>query len=98
MLFIYIRHVLKRQQAKNQQAAQKQMEEMKYRFFTNISHELRTPLTLIIAPLEYLLKKEENPDTRKQLKTIDRNAHNLLSLVNQLLDFRRIEMKGETLA
>ena len=55
-------------------------------------------LTLIIAPLEYLLKKEENPDTRKQLKTIDRNAHNLLSLVNQLLDFRRIEMKGETLA
>lgn len=71
---------------------------MKYRFFTNISHELRTPLTLIIAPLEYLLKKEENPDTRKQLKTIDRNAHNLLSLVNQLLDFRRIEMKGETLA
>ena len=98
VLFIYIRHVLKRQQAKNQQAAQKQMEEMKYRFFTNISHELRTPLTLIIAPLEYLLKKEENPDTRKQLKTIDRNAHNLLSLVNQLLDFRRIEMKGETLA
>ena len=98
VLFIYIRHVLKRQQAKNQQAAQKQMEEMKYRFFTNISHELRTPLTLIIAPLEYLLKKEENPDTRKQLKTIDRNAHNLLSLVNQLLDFRRIKMKGETLA
>ena len=98
VLFIYIHHVLKRQQAKNQQAAQKQMEEMKYRFFTNISHELRTPLTLIIAPLEYLLKKEENPDTRKQLKTIDRNAHNLLSLVNQLLDFRRIEMKGETLA
>lgn len=98
VLFILIRHVLKRQQAQNQLAAQKQLEEMKYRFFTNISHELRTPLTLIIAPLESLLKKEENPDTRKQLKTIDRNAHNLLSLVNQLLDFRRIEMKGETLA
>ena len=93
-----IHFYLKRQKAKSHRQMKRQMEEMKYRFFTNISHELRTPLTLILAPIESLLKKEDKQERKKQMEIIARNARNLLSLVNQLLDFRRIEMKGETLS
>ena len=64
---------------------------MKIRFFTNVSHELRTPLTLIITPLEKLLKNVKSPDEEKQYNLIYRNARRLLNLVNQLLDFKRME-------
>ena len=62
------------------------------RFFTNISHELRTPLTLIASPLARL----SNYNTHdKQLSSLlhimNRNAQRLLRIVNQLMDFRRIE-------
>ena len=66
--------------------------ESKFRFFTNISHEFRTPLTLILAPVEELLKqKNENPAVRKNLSLVQKNATRLLWLVNQLMDFRKIE-------
>ena len=72
---------------------------MKFRFFTNISHELRTPLTLIIAPLEQMLKEESNDESRKmRLQLMYRNAHRLLVLVNQLLDFRKGEMSSHHLS
>ena len=70
---------------------------MKFRFFTNISHELRTPLTLIITPLDMVIRRLTDDAMKKQLNTIYKNAQNLLSLVNQLLDFRKLEMKGERL-
>jgi len=73
------------------------LDQMKFRFFTNISHELRTPLSLIITPLEALLKKTDNEIIKAQLIGIARNANNLLTMVNQLLDFRKIEMTGEKL-
>ena len=71
-----------------------EMDEMKLRFLTNISHEFRTPLTLILTPLHRLLEKEKEQDDRKLLKVIDRNAKQLLGLVNQLLDFRKLELHG----
>lgn len=74
-----------------------ELDQMKFRFFTNISHEFRTPLTLIITPLEAYLKKMQEGEDRKRLTGIYRNALNLLALVNQLLDFRKLEMKGEKL-
>lgn len=80
--------------------AQRQKEElnqMKFRFFTNISHELRTPLTLIITPLDILKRKITDESVSRQLNNIYRNAQELLNLVNQLLDFRKLEMKGERL-
>lgn len=83
-----------------QEEALKQKEEldqMKFRFFTNISHELRTPLTLIITPLDMMIRRISDEAVKKQLGTIYKNAQNLLSLVNQLLDFRKLEMKGEKL-
>lgn len=75
----------------------KELEEMKYRFFTNISHEFRTLLTLIITPMGSILKRTTDSETRHQLNDVSRNAGDLLQLVNQLLDFRKMEMNGERL-
>lgn len=70
---------------------QLEMDEMKLRFFTNISHEFRTPLTLILTPLDELLHKEKDKEKKNLLEVIDRNARSLLRLVNQLLDFRKLD-------
>lgn len=64
---------------------------MKIRFFTNVSHEFRTPLSLIMAPVDKILKQINEPDIQRQLQLVNRNARRLLNLVNQLLDFRRME-------
>jgi signal transduction histidine kinase/ligand-binding sensor domain-containing protein/AraC-like DNA-binding protein len=69
-----------------------EMDMMKIRFFTNMSHELRTPLSLILAPVEKLLKGPPLPDPRKQYELIRRNATRLFYLVNQLLDFKKMEV------
>ncbi|MGI4737650.1 MAG: hybrid sensor histidine kinase/response regulator transcription factor [Janthinobacterium lividum] len=68
--------------------------EAKLRFFTNFSHELRTPLTLILGPLEEMLTSGPPlpPTQRQDLGLIRRNAQRLLQLVNQLMDFRRIDV------
>jgi signal transduction histidine kinase/AraC-like DNA-binding protein len=68
--------------------------EAKLRFFTNFSHELRTPLTLILGPLEEMLTGGPPlvPSQRHDLSLIRRNAQRLLQLVNQLMDFRRIDV------
>lgn len=60
-------------------------------FFTNITHEFRTPITLIIGPIERALKLSTNPKVVEQLQLVERNSKYLLTLVNQLMDFRKIE-------
>ena len=67
----------------------KQVNQIKLNFFTHISHELRTPLTLIIGPLENTIKN--GVFNKFQLETMLRNSKRLLQLINQLLDFRKIE-------
>lgn len=74
-----------------------EMDEMKFRFFTNISHEFRTPLTLIISPVEKLLRESKTDDEKSLLSIIHRNANGLLELVNQLLDFRKLDVQKDTL-
>ncbi|WP_231426163.1 two-component regulator propeller domain-containing protein [Pedobacter sp. Leaf250] len=79
---------LERLKNKNEQDFYKQ----KIEFFTAMAHEIRTPLSLIIAPLERLLsKKEKDVEAMDQLQVMEENSDRLLTLVNQLLDFRRIE-------
>src|SRR5690606_5522369 len=66
--------------------------EAKFNFFTNISHEFRTPLTLILIPLEELLADSKLPQkTRSHLQLINKNVMRLLRMVNQLIDFRKID-------
>ena len=65
---------------------------LKFQFFTNISHEIRTPLTLIMGPLERFKNAEHLPAAMKgQVDIMYRNANALMRLVNQLLDFRKLE-------
>jgi signal transduction histidine kinase/ligand-binding sensor domain-containing protein/DNA-binding response OmpR family regulator len=70
------------------------MDLIKMKFFTNVSHEFRTPLTLIITPLEKILKDLKYKDIEVPLQTVYRNSRRLLNLVNQLLDFRKMEVSG----
>ncbi|KAF0201800.1 MAG: signal transduction histidine [Bacteroidetes bacterium] len=71
----------------------------KIMFFTNISHEFRTPLSLIIPPLQELLKGNGSRMNQKKLLILaHRNANRLYKLVNQLLDFRKIEAEKLELA
>ncbi len=66
---------------------------LKIKFFTNISHEFRTPLSLIIAPIERLIQNAADENQKKQFVLIHRNARRLLNMVNQLLDFRKMEFQ-----
>ncbi|MCG8528438.1 MAG: response regulator [Opitutales bacterium] len=68
-----------------------EMEEHKLQFFTHISHELRTPLTVILGPIETLLKKTRNEQEHSMLGLAAKNARKMLKLVDELLDFRKIE-------
>jgi signal transduction histidine kinase/DNA-binding response OmpR family regulator len=70
-----------------------ELDMMKLKFFTNVSHEFRTPLTLILTPLEKMLRTTGEGEQKKQFLLIQRNARRLLNLVNQLLDFRRMEVQ-----
>lgn len=69
-----------------------ELDMLKLKFFTNVSHEFRTPLSLIIAPVEKMMKQTEDEGQKKHFQLIYRNAKRLLALVNQLLDFRKLEM------
>ena len=75
-----------------------ELNNFKLEFFTNISHELRTPLTLIVGPVTRILEDEKlTPALKKKMKGIMNNAHRLLTLINQLLEFRKIENGKEKL-
>ena len=79
---------------KHEVSVEQQISYIKLRFFTNISHELRTPLTLIAGPVEQVLKNDKLPaDAREQLVVVERNTNRMLRLVNQILDFRKIQNK-----
>jgi len=68
--------------------------EMKARFFTDISHEIRTPLTMIVSPIENLIHDEDTPSAvKKQLNLVSKNTSRMLDMVNQILDFRKIQQQ-----
>ena len=102
-----LRRAERQHQEELRQMAEKQEREVRdarLNFFTMIAHEIRTPVSLIIGPLEKLKKGVEDikpqlpaasaPQLLGSLHTIDRNAHRLLELVNQLLDFRKVEQQS----
>ena len=74
---------------------EKEIYEAKIDFFTNIAHEIRTPLTLIKGPVENLHEMADDiPDIKDDVYMMERNTNRLISLINQILDFRQTETKG----
>ena len=80
ILFLYLQN---KEKDKNNEA--------KLRFFTDLSHEFRSPITLILSPLEVLLKNEYDSNTTRSLQNMQRNGNRILSLLNQILDIRKID-------
>ena len=70
----------------------KEITEEKIAFFTNITHEFRTPVTLIHGPIEHALKETQDESVKAQLQIAERNSRYLLSLVNELMDFRKLDI------
>ncbi len=76
---------------------ERELTEKKLSFFTGISHEFRTPLTLIINPVKDLIQKINTPDEQQELNIVHRNARRLLSLIDQLLLFRKADAATDNL-
>lgn len=73
---------------------EKQLTDIKLRFFTDISHELRTPLTLITGPMSEVLERNDlPPKTREYLNIVNSNVKRMSRMINQILDFRKIQNK-----
>lgn len=89
------KRLMARRELRFKEAQSKELMEAKISFFTDITHELRTPLTLINGSVENIdTSKIKNPTVQKNLLAIKKNCRRLLNLINQLLDFRRMDAKG----
>ncbi len=99
LIYALVRFVMNREKLKNDLHFERikarklhELDMLKLRFFTNISHEIRTPLTLILGPLEKIRNNQVPGEQMKPLlEIIVRNARHLNQLINQILDFRKLE-------
>lgn len=101
-LSVYVFFINRKMRIKNRKliSLNAEIEEVtasKLQFFTNISHEVRTPLTLILGPLDRLIQLLHDSPYISDLELIRKNADRLLRVVNQILDFRKVENKQEKL-
>ncbi|MBS9525726.1 response regulator [Litoribacter alkaliphilus] len=90
---IHLKHQESLKELENEK--EREIYHAKIEFFTNITHEIRTPLTLIKGPLEEIIKEKQafSAEIQENLMIMDRNSNRLITLSNQLLDFRKTEQK-----
>lgn len=93
VIFFVVKIFMRINHYRHELNVEKKINEIKLQFFTNIAHEIRTPLTLIVSPIETLLHSGMTESIMSQLLIIKRNSNRILMLVNQLLDFRKIQNK-----
>lgn len=86
---VRLRYMVKQEMIKHKM--QEEANEAKLQFFMNISHEIRTPMSLIISPLHKLISSDQNVERQKSYSLIERNAERILTLINQLMDTRKID-------
>ena len=99
LLYFLLNYYIKRtdkkraeQQKLFESEKEKELYSSKVEFFTNIAHEIRTPVTLINGPLESMMEMDiQDPEIVRSLNIMNKNTSELLSLVNQLLDFRKVD-------
>lgn len=96
-ILAYVKRLRLAQRAAWQQQEAQQLrliDEIKSRFFANLTHEFRTPLTLILTPAQQLSSTLEDPVQLHWMGTIERNAQQLLRLINQLMDLSKLDAKA----
>jgi signal transduction histidine kinase/ligand-binding sensor domain-containing protein/DNA-binding response OmpR family regulator len=99
LIYMLVRFIINREKIKNELVSERsrarnlhELDMLKLRLFTNISHEIRTPLTLILSPLEKLISGTvPEEEVHSHLDVVYRNTKHLDRLINQLLDFRKLE-------
>jgi len=92
ILYIILRSIFIFYRMRDKVLLEQEQTEMKTRFFTDISHEIRTPLTMIVSPIENILDNQKtHPEIKPQLQMVLRNSNRMLNMVNQILDFRKIQ-------
>lgn len=96
ILFVFgvLQYIINNIKHRNEMLRQKhaeQINEAKLQFFMNVSHEIRTPMSLIISPLEKLISENKDQDKHKVLLLMYRNAQRILTLINQMMDVRKID-------
>jgi ligand-binding sensor domain-containing protein/signal transduction histidine kinase/DNA-binding response OmpR family regulator len=74
-----------------EESKREEIRQVQLQFFTNVSHEFRTPLSLILGPLEKMMKESHYPELSRHFQAMYRNAQRLLSLINELMDFGKLE-------
>jgi len=92
VLYIILRILFVFYRLRDRVKLEQEQTEMKTRFFTDISHEIRTPLTMIVSPVENIVESEQTPgEIKSQLQLVLKNASRMQRMVNQILDFRKIQ-------
>lgn len=89
--FTAVQEKMKVEQDRKETERLHELDKLKIKFLTNLSHEFRTPLSLIMGPIDKLLSEEKEAGISGPLGMIKRNTRRLLNLVNQILDFRKME-------
>lgn len=106
LIILYIFRIIKKrirlenmiQEERNQTRQAEELNDLKLKFFTNVSHEFRTPLSLILGPVNTLLKDNSlPPDQQNLIQVVHRNATRMMTLINQLMDLRKLERGKEKL-
>ena len=87
----YLKHHRKSRADRIEHEQKQAINEAKLQFFMNMSHEIRTPMTLIVSPLQKLINTDKDPSRQHSYELIQRNANRILSLINQLMDLRKID-------
>lgn len=97
LLFVVLRALFMFYRMKDKVVLEQKQTEMKTRFFIDISHEIRTPLTMIVSPIENIVEDKETPSSiKEQLQLVLKNTNRMLRMVNQILDFRKIQKQKLT--
>ncbi|RGK32597.1 helix-turn-helix domain-containing protein [Prevotella sp. TF12-30] len=87
---LYYRSWLRNFELNQQIALEKQMSDFRINFFTHISHEFRTPLAIIQSAVEKMMTKGEGYASKNNINTLSRGTKRLQRLINQLMEFRKI--------
>ncbi|MDA3879108.1 MAG: response regulator [Prolixibacteraceae bacterium] len=99
LFFLLQRFIMERVKLKHEVQYEKHLADDKLKFYTSISHEFKTPLSLILGPVEDVLAKKKLPsDVTSSLEMVKRNTKRMQELIDQLMDFRKIQkgfMKSE---